>query len=55
MYKNHEGYMDKTAYEAIKRVDKEQCKRKKKLWNVKSTYYIAEVPSFQKARELIQE
>lgn len=55
MDKNHEGYRDRTAYEAIKKVDKEQWKRKKKLWNVKLTYYIAEVPSFQKARELMQE
>ena len=55
MYKNHEGYTDKTAYEAIRRTEKESRKRKKKLWNVKSTYYIAEVPSFQKARALIQE
>ena len=46
MYKNHEGYTDKTAYEAIRRTEKESRKRKKKLWNVKSTYYyIAEAES----------
>lgn len=41
--RNHEGYYDPTAYQAIERAGK------KKLWGDHLTYCFEEVESFQKA------
>lgn len=49
-YKNHEGYADKTAGEAIERVDR-QNRRKKEKTPECLTYQLGEVPAFIKAIE----
>lgn len=55
MNRNHEGYMDKTACEAIRRVvRKTRQHKKKKLWSVHLTYFIAEVPDFYETVNLLQ-
>ena len=41
--RNHEGYYDPTAYQAIERVNR------KSLWGDHLTYCFEEVESFQKA------
>lgn len=54
MNRNHEGYIDKTASEAIRKADASPRKRKKKLWSSHLTYFIAEVPGFYEAVNLLQ-
>lgn len=41
--RNHEGYYDPTAYQAVERADR------KSLWGDHLTYCFEEVESFQKA------
>lgn len=55
MNRNKEGYMDKTACEAIRRADKEACRYRKKKNSVpKLTYFIAEVSGFYEIVSTLQ-
>lgn len=45
-YRNHEGYIDRIAGEAIQRVDR-QIKHSKKVKSKILTYQIGEVPAFR--------
>lgn len=47
MNRNHEGYKDLTACEAIRRASKNETKRRgKKVKSVHLTYMLSEVKSF---------
>lgn len=41
--RNHEHYIDRTAGEAIRRVDQDRRKKRIKPWNGRLTYRIGEV------------
>ena len=46
--KNHEGYADPTAYEAIKNVDKEELAESDRFYDfLDAIFYIAELADFQ--------
>lgn len=46
--KNHEGYADPTAYEAIKNVNKEELAESDRFYDfLDAIFYIAELADFQ--------
>lgn len=46
--KNHEGYADPTAYEAIKKAEKEELYESDRFYNfLDAIFYIAELADFQ--------
>lgn len=47
--RNHEGYSDPTACEAIKRVD--ETDKKKSVRHDNLTFYISELPGFRQLRK----
>lgn len=50
MNKNHEGYYDPTACEAVRRANRKQKKRHYKGWK-RLTYKICEVSGFRQFME----
>ena len=52
--KNHEGYADPTAYEAIKNVNKEELAESDRFYDfLDAIFYIAELADFQFEGQLV--
>lgn len=55
MYKNHEGYHDPTACEAVRRVNRSKRNRNGVAKHDPIlTYWMSEVPSFREVRKLLR-